>query len=57
MRNIFRRKKRYNVAAAVDVTTSCEDNKTLYLDFPDGLRLIIREGEYVGWYLPGEVQE
>lgn len=34
------------------ITTSCEDSATQYADFPDGLRLIYREGTYVGWYLP-----
>lgn len=33
-----------------------DDECTVYLETPDGLRLIIREGKYVGWYLPGEVQ-
>ena len=33
---------------------SCEDEKTSYLEMPDGLRLIFREGEHAGWYLPGE---
>jgi hypothetical protein len=32
--------------------TSCEDPNTKYLVFPD-IRLIFREGEYVGWYIPG----
>ena len=30
---------------------SCEDASTKYLEFPDGLRLIFREGKYVGWYV------
>lgn len=30
---------------------SCEDPSTVYLDFPD-IRLIFRDGEYVGWYRP-----
>ena len=30
---------------------SCEDPRTVYLDFPD-VRLIFRDGEYVGWYVP-----
>lgn len=34
-------------------TTSCEDSNTKYLTFKDGLRLIFREGKYVGWYLVG----
>ena len=39
------------------ITTSCEDPDTQYVDFPDGLRLIYRNGEYVGWYLPGEEEK
>ena len=35
-----------------EVSTSCEDPATQYADFPDGLRLIYREGEYVGWSRP-----
>ena len=34
------------------IITSCEDSTTQYVDCPDGLRLIYREGTYVGWYLP-----
>ncbi len=36
---------------AAEVTTSCEDPNTEYITFPDGLRLIIRGGEYAGWYV------
>lgn len=32
------------------VITSCEDPDTVYIDFPD-IRLIFRNGEYVGWYV------
>ena len=32
-------------------SVSCEDVNTKYLEFPDGLRLIFREGKYVGWYV------
>ena len=32
------------------VITSCEDPDTVYIDFPD-IRLIYRNGEYVGWYV------
>lgn len=34
-----------------EVTTSCEDENTEYITFPDGLRLIIRNGEYDVWYV------
>ena len=29
-----------------------EDPKTVWFEFPDGLRLIFREEKYIGWYLP-----
>ena len=35
------------------VIQSCEDKNTEYLETPDGLRLIFRDREYAGWYLPG----
>ena len=31
---------------------SSEDPNTVYLCFPD-IRLIFRNNEYVGWYIPG----
>lgn len=37
--------------ATIFRTTSCEDPNTEYINFPDGLRLIIREGKYAGWYV------
>ena len=33
------------------VITSCEDPNIMYIEFPD-IRLIFRDGKYVGWYLP-----
>lgn len=33
------------------VEKSCEDNNKVYITFPDGLRLIIENGEYAGWYI------
>lgn len=45
----FRKKKRIKLGCVV--TTSCEDENTMYFTFPDGLRLIIREGKYAGWYV------
>ena len=48
----FRKKKRIKLGCVV--TTSCEDPNTLYFTFPDGLRLIIRNGEYAGWYVCGQ---
>jgi hypothetical protein len=33
---------------------SVEDENTVYITMPDGLRLVFREDEYVGWYVCGE---
>lgn len=33
---------------------SCEDDMKSYIETSDGLRLIFREGKYVGWYVSGE---
>lgn len=52
MFNLFKRKKKYNVSARTKGTPSCEDSGTLYVDFPDGLRLIFQDGKYTGWYTP-----
>ena len=57
MFNLFKRKNRDGLLVTLAVTTSCEDESVQYADFPDGLRLIFRDGEYVGWYLPGEAKE
>jgi hypothetical protein len=45
----FQKKKRIKLGCVAEV--SCEDENTLYFTFPDGLRLIIRNGEYDGWYV------
>ncbi len=37
----------------ISVTVSCEDADKVYITFPDGLRLIFKGGEYVGWYVCG----
>lgn len=50
MKNIFKRKKRINLEA-MSIKQSCEDKNTTYITFPDGLRLILRDGKYDGWYL------
>lgn len=57
MSNLFRLKPPYNAFVMVTATTSCEDSNTMYVDYPDGLRLVFRDNKYVGWYLPGGVQE
>lgn len=38
-------------AGVPSVTVSCEDASKVYITFPDGLRLIFQNGEYVGWYV------
>lgn len=48
---MFKRKKKHNINAKVVAKVSCEDPNTLYFEFPDGLRLIFRDGEYDGWYV------
>ncbi len=48
MKNWFKKKR---IKSGCTVTTSCEDENTVYFTFPDGLRLIFREKEYVGWYV------
>lgn len=55
MFNLFKRKNN-DLTVAASIATSCEDEAVHYADFPDGLRLIFRDGAYAGWYLPGEVQ-
>ncbi len=41
----------------LEFSNSCEDENTKYITYPDGLRLIIRNGEYVGWYVCGGEHE
>lgn len=54
-KNLFKKRRNYNFSChPLYVKTSCEDKNTLYVTFPDGLRLIFRSGEYVGWYVSGE---
>ena len=53
MKNIFKCKERiYFACYGQKVIKSAEDRHTQYWEFPDGLRLIFRDGKYVGWYLP-----
>lgn len=37
------------------VIVSSENPDVVYLDFTD-VRIIFREGQYAGWYIPGEVE-
>lgn len=32
------------------IEKSCEDKRKVYITFSDGLRLVLENGEYVGWY-------
>lgn len=46
-------KKKINLnAKGMVASVSVEDERVIYLDLPDGLRLRFRDGEYDGWYLP-----
>lgn len=38
--------------AIAKMLSSCEDSSTYYLEIEGNLRLIFRDGEYVGWYQP-----
>lgn len=50
MKNLFKRKKKTNISCpAVDVMPS-EVAGREYVCFPDGLRLIIEDGKYAGFY-------
>lgn len=52
-KNLFKKKKKNLGNFKIRVSTSCEDPNTTYLTFPDGLRIIINEGKYVGGYMAG----
>lgn len=53
LKNLFKKKKKIRCNFKIRVSTSCEDPNTTYLTFPDGLRLRINDGKYVGWYVTG----
>ena len=56
-KKLFKKRRNYNFKChPLEVKTSCEDDHTVYVTFPDGLRLIFRDGEYAGWYYCGEVE-
>ena len=52
---MFKWFRKRRVGGFKDVTAkairSCEDPNTVYVEFPDGLRLIIRDGKYDGHYV------
>lgn len=50
-KGLFKREETQRIKLGCILTTSCEDENTMYFTFPDGLRLIIRNGEYDGWYV------
>ena len=45
-------------AGPYPVSLNCEDEsgKSVYMDFPDGLRIRFYDGRYDGWYSPGEAE-
>lgn len=53
LKNLFKKRKKNIGNFKIRVSTSCEDPNTTYLTFPDGLRLRINDGKYVGWYVTG----
>lgn len=55
MKNLFK-KKTPKIKARFGMVPDAEDPKTAYCEMPDNLRLIFREGKYVGWYTPELVE-
>lgn len=54
-KKLFKNRRTYNLeCSSLKVETSCEDENTVYVTYPDGLRLIFRYGKYAGWYVYGE---
>jgi len=54
MKNLFKRlfrRKRHIEVCGARVIQSCEDPNTTYIEYPDGLRTIFHEKQYVGWYV------
>ena len=45
------------IAGCFEMIQDCEDESKTYAEFPDGLRLIFRDGKYVGWYNPSLTEE
>ena len=43
------RKNACDTRSMCNVFASCEDASVNYVEFPDGLRLIFRDGNYAGW--------
>ena len=39
------------------VIRSAEDKNVCYFEFKDGLRIILRNGRYDGWYVAGKKEE
>lgn len=58
---MFKRKKREKYTATllpVETAVLCdpEDESTMWVEFPDGLRLIFTDGNYCGFYWAGEAK-
>ena len=32
------------------ITQSCEDSSKTYITFPGGYRIVLKDGQYEGWY-------
>ena len=47
----FRRKYVRRMILPVHFIDSCVDPNTVYIEFSDGLRLIMRDGKYDGHYM------
>jgi len=50
MKNPFKKSRPAQFELNGKVFHSCEDPDACYVETPDGLRLVFRKGEYVGWY-------
>lgn len=55
MKNIFKKRaKKQDAPLQFNLNGNpirdCEDPDTCYIETHDGLRLVFRKGEYVGWY-------
>ncbi len=47
---LFKKKKTTLDISQSNLVQDPEDPNIQWLEFPDGLRLIFRNGKYIGWY-------
>lgn len=52
MFNLFKKKRKPTLFLNMKVISDPEDPAVFWLELPDNLRLIYRDGEYVGHYSP-----